>query len=63
MSVTLKQINNNILSLKKELDNIKEMIEESSLELADDVKKEIEASRRRPVSEFKSQDHMEKKFV
>ena len=63
MPITLEQVNNNILSLKREVDDIKEMLEESTLELADEVKKEIEASRKRPVSEFKSQDYMEKKFL
>ncbi len=60
---TLEQINNNILSVKKELDDIKEMIEESGLELADNVKKEIDASRKRTASEFKSHEYMEKKFL
>ncbi|MBI4163192.1 MAG: hypothetical protein HY513_05915 [Candidatus Aenigmarchaeota archaeon] len=63
MSVTLEQVNKNVLSLKKEIDEIREMLEESNLELADDIKKEIEASRKRLVSEFKSQDYMEKKFL
>ena len=60
---TLEQINNNVLSVKKELDDIKEMIEESGLELSDGIKNEIEASRKRPASEFKTQKYMEKKFL
>ncbi len=63
MSVTLEQVNKNVLLLKKEIDEIREMLEEANLELTDDVKKEIEASRKRSVSEFKSQDYMEKKFL
>lgn len=44
---TLEQINENVLSVKKELDDIKE----------------IEASRKRPATEFKTQEYMEKKFL
>ena len=61
-TVTLEQVNENILSLKSELDEIKEFLEESSLDLADSVKKRIEESRARHISEFKSQEDMEKKF-
>ena len=62
-SVTLERINENILDLKKEIEDIKEMLEESNLELKDEVKKQIDESRKRPVSEFKTQDEMEKKFL
>lgn len=62
-TVTLKQINKNILALKKEVSEVKKLLEESQLELRDEVKAEIEASRKRPVSEFKTQEEMEKKFL
>jgi len=41
-SVTLEQVNDNILSLKQEVDEIKEFLEESNFELADNVKVQIE---------------------
>lgn len=61
--ITLQKINENILGLKKELDYIKEILEESNLELTDEVKKQIDESRKRPVSDFKTQDEIEKKFL
>lgn len=62
-TITLEQINKNILDLKKEMDDIKEILEESGLELTDEVKKQIDESRKRPVSEFKTQEEIEKKFL
>ena len=61
--VTLEKINENILDLKKDIDKIKEILEESSLELTDEVKQEIEKSRKRPLTQFKSQEEIEKKFL
>ena len=61
--VTLEQVNKNILVLKKEVDEIKELLEESNLELKDEVKAQIEESRKRPISEFKTQEEIEKKFL
>lgn len=60
---TLEQVNKNILDLKEEVDEIKELLEESCLELTDEVKAKIEESRRRSPSEFKSQEDIEKKFL
>jgi len=62
-TVTLEKINENILTLKQELDDIKELLEESRLELRDEVKAEISESRKRQPSTFKSQEDMEKKFL
>jgi len=62
-TVTLEQINENILSLKQEIDEIKELLEESQLELREEVKTQITESRKLPSSEFKSQKEMEKKFL
>lgn len=61
--VTLEQVNDNILSLKREIDDIKELLEEANLNLTDEVKARIEESRKRPVSEFKTQREIEKKFL
>ncbi|MBI2136970.1 hypothetical protein HYU12_00450 [Candidatus Woesearchaeota archaeon] len=49
--VTLEQLNENVLELKKEVMTLKDYLRED-FELADDVKRDIEESRRRPISEF-----------
>ena len=61
--ITLEQANKNILKLKEEMEEIKELIEESNLELRDEVKAQIKESRKRPISEFKTQEEIEKKFL
>ena len=61
--VTLEQINRNILILKEEIGEIKEVLEESNLELKESVKAQIKESRKRPAPEFKSQEEIEKKFL
>ncbi len=61
--ITLEKVNSNILILKKELDSIKEILEESELELNDGVKGAIVESRKRDVSEFKTQEEIEHKFL
>nr|MBI4156573.1 hypothetical protein [Candidatus Woesearchaeota archaeon] len=63
VEVTLEQVNKNILVLKQEIDEIKEILEESRLEFTEEVKAQIEESRKRPTSEFKSQEEIEKKFL
>ena len=60
-TVTLKQINENILELKKDVEEIKEFIHED-FELADDVKKEIEEAKKTPRSEFIKHEDVAKRF-
>jgi len=62
-TVTLEKINENILALKQEVDEIKELLAESELELRDEVKAHIRASRKQTGSEFKTQEEIEKKFL
>ena len=62
-NVTLEQINTNILDLKKEFGELKELLKETNLELADEVKTQIQESRKRQVSQFKTQKEIEKKFL
>ena len=62
-SVTLEQVNKNVLLLKKEVDEIRDLLEESQLELRDEVKAEIVESRKRSPAEFKTQNQMEQKFL
>ena len=61
--VTLETVNRNVLSLKQELDGIKELLEEAGLPLQEEVKIQINESRRRPSAEFKTQEEMETKFL
>ena len=60
-TVTLEQINKNIIGLKKEIEDLKCYIHED-FELADDVKTEIEESRKRPDSEFVSHVEVMKRY-
>lgn len=62
-SITLEEVNENVLNLKKEMDEIKELIGENSLELAFEVKSRIGESRKRSISEFKTQEEIERKFL
>ena len=62
VNVTLEQVNQNVLTLKKELDDIKEMLEESKMELTDEVKAHISESRKKPRSSFKTQEDLEKMY-
>ncbi len=62
-NITIEDINENILLLRKEVDQIKELLEEQNFELRDEVKQAITASRKRPASSFKSQQEIEKKFL
>jgi len=63
MSTTLDKVNDNITALRKEVNELKQIIEEDRLELADDVKRQIDNSRKRPISEFRTQEYMKKKFL
>ena len=60
-AVTLKQIHEDILGMKEELVEIKIILEEE-LELAEDVREEIERSRNRPRQEFLRHDELKKEF-
>ena len=62
-TVTLEQVNENILALKEEIDEIKSYIEEDNMELSDDIKIKIEESRKTPISKMKTQEEIEKKFL
>ena len=62
-TVTLEKVNNNILALKKELDEIKAYLEEDQLELSDDVKKEIKEARKKVErGEFYTEEEAKKKL-
>ena len=67
--VTLTQINKNILTLNKEVEEMKEKLDEISgylredYELAHDLKSQIGQSIKRPKSEFISHDVVKKRFL
>lgn len=60
-TITLEQIHEDIVDLKKEVERLKALIEED-LEPSDDVVKGIEESRKRPKEEFISHERMKKEF-
>lgn len=60
-NVTLEQIHEDLVGLKKEIEHLKTLIEED-FELSDDVVKEIEESRNRSSQEFVSQEDMREEF-
>ena len=60
-SVTLEQINKNIIGLKNDIEEIKEYMRED-YELADDLKKEIEEAKKTPRSKFIKHEEVVKKF-
>lgn len=62
-SITLNEINDNILAIKGELDEIKDYLEEDNMELSAETIMKIEESRKRPLSEMISQKKIEEKFL
>ena len=60
-NVTLEQINENIMELRKDIEEIKEYVRED-FELADDVTKEIEEAKKTPRSEFIKHEDVVKRF-
>ena len=62
-NVTLNEINRNVLMIKRELDYLKMLIEESELELSDDVIVAIEESRKKDTGKFKTQSEIEDEFL
>ena len=61
-TVTLNQVNQNILFLQREVERIRDLLEEGQLELDESVVKEIEDSRKRQKKEFISHEDMKKEF-
>ena len=60
-NITLEQINENIIELKKDVEEIKEYMRED-FELADDVKEEIKEAKKTPRSEFIKHEDVVKRF-
>jgi hypothetical protein len=60
--ISLEKVNNNVLGLRQMIEEMKEILMEDELELADDVVQEIEESRKKPESSFISQEDIEAEF-
>ncbi|VVB54106.1 Uncharacterised protein [uncultured archaeon] len=50
--VTLKEIHKDLVSIKKDVHKIKKYFEEDDLNLSDEIKKQIEISRKTPISKM-----------
>jgi len=61
-NITLGEIYNSLMDLRREMFEIKIILKEEKLELADDVVEEIENSRKRIPNEFISNEEMIKEF-
>ncbi|MFH1290088.1 MAG: hypothetical protein ABIH92_01640 [Nanoarchaeota archaeon] len=61
-NVTLDQVNRNILLLRKEIKRVASIVEESHLEIDDEVESEVRESRGRDRSELISHEEMKKEF-
>ena len=61
-SATLRQINQNIIELGKEVAELKEYLRED-FELADDLKKELEEARNTPRSKLIKHEDVVKRFL
>ena len=60
-SINLEKVYEELIDLKKQVEEVKSIVEED-FELADDVVAEIEESRKRPEKEFISNEEMRKEF-
>lgn len=63
MTVTLETIHEDILSLKREFVGVVSYFEEDKMELSEEVKRQIEDSRKTPHFEMLSQEEVEKEFL
>jgi len=61
-NVTLNQINRNVLLLRKEIERVANIVEESYLEIDDKIEGEVNESRGRDSKEFVSHEEMKKEF-
>jgi|GEM_PF-1296516 len=62
-AVTLEEIHEDLLSIKKDMTKIKLYFEEDDLLLSEEIKKQITISRKTPISRMVSQDEVEMEFL
>ena len=53
MTITLEEINDNIVSLKKEVNDLKTLLEESKRDLSKETKEQLKEARKTPDSDYK----------
>jgi hypothetical protein len=61
--VTLEEIHEDLLSIKKDMTKIKLYFEEDDLLLSEEIKKQITISRKTPIFRMISQDEVEMEFL
>jgi hypothetical protein len=61
--VTLEEIHEDLLSIKKDMKKIKIFFEEDDLLLSEKIKKQITVSRKTPISQMVSQNEAEMEFL
>ena len=62
-TVTIEEVNKNVLAMRKEIEDLKGLLEEDISELTEEVKSQVQESRNRSKTKFKNQEEMEKKFL
>ncbi|NOR60052.1 MAG: hypothetical protein GQ469_05420 [Methanosarcinales archaeon] len=63
MTVTLETIHKDILSLEREFGGAVSYFEEDNMELSEEIKKQIDDSRKTPIFEMLTQEEVEKEFL
>ena len=63
MTVTLETIHEDILSLKREFGGVVSYFEEDKMELSEEIKKQIDDSRKTPIFKMLTQEEVEKEFL
>ena len=62
-SVTLEQIHQDLLLIKKDLNKIRVYFDEDEFKLSDEIKKKILESRKIPMSQMIPQEEVEREFL
>ena len=63
MTLSLELIHEDILSLKREFDGAVSYFEEDKMELTEEIKKQIDDSRKTPIFKMLTQEEVEKEFL
>ena len=63
MTITLETIHEDILSLKREFGRVISYFEEDKIELSEEIKKQIDDSRKTAIFKMLTQEEVEKEFL
>jgi len=63
MTVTLETIHEDILSLKREFGGVVSYFKEDKIELSEEIKKQIDDSRKTPIFKMLTQEEVENEFL